>query len=343
MPDAPHRIGIMGCGTVADYGHAPAIRNVPSLELTAVFDPVPGRAEDFARRHNVSAWFTDQEAFFAHGLHAVVVCSPAPFHRDNVVAAAAHGVHVLCEKPIAMDDDQADEMIAAMDRAGKGFAVGFVYRYAKIAAQIKAWVDAGVIGEVRSLRLIYCWHLHGRYRPLGDGTWAENEVWRGRMLEGGPMVDCGVHQIDLARWWTGKEILHGEVAAAWVADGYDAPDHVYVHLDLEGGVHAMVEMSFTYGHTAKEPVPLFSYDLIGTGGVIRYDRDGWSLTAHDGKGISTGPQSSEKGFVEMHEAFAHALATGDWSGLPTPQDGRVATDIAHTLTEAAISKRPVGR
>lgn len=333
----------MGCGTVADYGHAPAIRHVPSVELTAVFDPVPGQAEDFARRHAVPHAFTDQEAFFAHGLDAVVICSPAPFHRDNVVAAAAHGVHVLCEKPIAMNDEEADEMIAAMAGAGKGFAIGFVYRYAKISTQIRDWIREGVIGEVRSLRLIYCWHLHGQYRPLPDGTWVENEVWRGRMLEGGPMVDCGVHQIDLARWWTGKEVVKAEVAAAWVASGYEAPDHIYAHLDMEGGAHAMVEMSFSYGHTALEPAPIFSYDVIGTGGVIRYDRGEWSLTARDGEGIRTGPASSEKGFVEMHQAFAEALSSGDWSGLPTPQDGRFATDIAHSLTEIAVAKRPTRR
>ncbi|RYG27798.1 Gfo/Idh/MocA family oxidoreductase, partial [bacterium] len=297
-------------------------------------------AEDFARRHAVPAWFTDQEAFFAHGLDAVVVCSPAPFHKDNVLAAAAHGVNVLCEKPIAMDEEEADEMIAAMKASGKGFAIAFVYRYAQIATQIRDWVRQGLIGEVRSLRLIYCWHLHGRYRPLGDGKWAENEVWQGRMLEGGPMVDCGVHQIDLARWWTGKEIVRGEAAAAWVADGYEAPDHLYAHLDHEGGCHTMVEMSFSYGHTVQEPAPLFSYDVIGTGGVIRYDRSGWMLTVRDGESVRIGPASAEKGFVEMHRAFAATLASGDWKEMPSPADGRIATDWARNLTELAIRNRP---
>ncbi|RYG34819.1 Gfo/Idh/MocA family oxidoreductase [bacterium] len=340
MPTPPFRIGIMGCGTVADYGHSPAIHAVPELALTAVFDPVPGRAEDFARRHAVPAWFEDQEAFFAHGLDAVVICSPAPFHHSNVLAAAAHGVHVLCEKPIAMDDEQAEEMKTAMASAGKGFAVAFVYRYAKIAGQIRDWVQSGVIGDVRSMRLVYCWHLHGRYKPLSDGEWVENDIWRGRMLEGGPMVDCGVHQIDLARWWSGREIVRSTASAAWVADGYEAPDHVYAHLDHEGGLHTMVEMSFSYGHTAKEPAPIFTYDIIGTGGVIRYDRNGWSITAREGEGVIVGPGSAEKGFVEMHQAFAKALETNDWSLLPTPQDGQVATHIARTLTEFSMANRP---
>jgi predicted dehydrogenase len=334
------RVGLMGCGTVADYGHSPALHAVPELELASVFDPAPGRAADFARRHSVAGAFENAEAFFASGLDAVVVCSPAPAHRANVLDAARHGVHVLCEKPIAMNDAEAREMSAAMSAAGKGLAVGFVYRYAKISAQIKRWVEEGRIGRVRSIRLSYVWHLHGRFTPEPDGVWKENPVWRGRMLEGGPMVDCGVHFIDLARWWTGSEIVAARGEGAYVVDGYDAPDHVYGHLDHADGCHTMAETSFSYGHTAREPGPVFTYDVIGDGGTIRYDRDGWRLTLRDGEGVRIGEPSAEKGFVEMHQAFARALATGDWSGMPSPDDGLKATHWANEITRQAESRKP---
>jgi len=328
----------MGCGVVADYGHIPAIRQTEGLELAALYDPDAARLQQVGARAEVSALFTEPEAFFASGLDAVVVASPAWAHVDNVLDAARHGVHVLCEKPLAMNDVDVERMIEAMEGAGKMLFTGFVYRFSPVALQIKKWVDEGVVGDVRSLRLIYVWDLHGQYEQEADGTWQESPRWRGRMLEGGPMVDCGVHQIDLARWWLGKEVVASDVAAAWVAD-YEAPDHVYAHLDHQDGVHTMVEMSFTYGHTVKEPAPLFSYDLIGTGGVIRYDRDGWRLEARRGEGTWTAPGASEKNFEGMHQAFAEALLTGNPGHLPSGRDGLIATQIARRLTDQAIDRR----
>jgi predicted dehydrogenase len=226
----------MGCGSVADYGHLPAILNIPELELVALFDPVPDRAATFASRFGNPSAHESLQSFFETPMDAVAITSPAPTHRDNVLACALHGLDVLCEKPIAMDDNEAEEMIAAMEKADKLFAIGFCYRFSPVALQIHRWIREGVIGQVRSLRLLYVWNLHGRYVKLANGTWEESPVWRGRMVEGGPMVDCGVHQIDLARWWLGSEVATHHGFGAWVAD-YEAPDHQYLHLTHENGIH----------------------------------------------------------------------------------------------------------
>lgn len=332
----------MGCGVVADYGHLPAIAKTPGLELTAVFDPIESHALYQARRFGVQA-FTDQDAFLDSGLDAVVVCSPVPFHRENVFAAAERGLHILCEKPLGMDDDDVEAMIRFTQEKGVGFATGFVYRYSPVSQTIRQWVRDGSIGEVRALRLSYVWELHGRYDQGPDGEWRENPRWVGRMLEGGPMVDCGVHSIDLARWWLGKEVVRSHGEGAWVADGYEAPDHMWLHLDHAGGAHTAVEMSFSYGFTAKDPAPLFTYDLIGTGGTIRYDRNGWVFERRNGEGTLVAPGSSEKDFPGMHAAFSHALASGDWSEMPSAQDGLAATRLAREATEAVIATRLIGQ
>lgn len=336
------KIGVMGCGVVADYGHLPAIVKTPGLELAGVFDPVRENAVRAATRFGTTA-FTDQEALLDSGLDAVVVCSPVPFHRENVLAAAARGLHVLCEKPLGMDDAEVLEMIAATRSAKVGLAAGFVYRFSPVSQTIRRWVREGTIGEVRALRLGYVWELHGRYEEAVDGTWRENPRWVGRMIEGGPMVDCGVHFIDLARWWLGREVVRSHGVGAWVADGYDAPDHMWLHLDHEGGAHTAAEVSFSYGFTAKDPAPLFTYDLVGTGGTIRYDRNGWLLERRNGEGTLRIPGSSEKDFAGMHAAFAQALATGDWSEMPSAEDGMEATRLARVATESVIAMRPPNR
>lgn len=332
------RIGLMGCGVVADFGHLPAIAATHGLELVALFDPILARAEVAASTFGGRA-FDDSESFFAMGLDAVVVTSPAPAHRQNVLDAARHGLHVLCEKPIAMDDGEGEEMIAAMASAGKMLLVGFVYRFSPVARQFKQWLDDGVIGELRALRTIYIWNLHGQYEQDAHGAWVESPRFRGRMLEGGPMVDCGVHQVDLCRYWTGREVAGLSAAGSWVLDGYEAPDALALHMAFEGGVSASVEVSFSYGHTAKDPRAEFSYHAIGTGGVLRYDREGYILEARNGEGTIQVPGASEKNFRGMYEEFLAALWAGEPGGFPTAMDGLLATRIARAATEEAIAKR----
>ncbi len=328
----------MGCGVVAMYGHLPAIAGSPELQLVSAYDPNPASLDQARERFGITQTFHDVEAFFESGIDAVVVTSPAPCHQENVRDAARYGKHVLCEKPLAMTDAQAEEMIAIMEKAGLMLFTGFCYRFSPSALQIKELVAQGAIGDVRSLRLIYIWNNHGRYEWTGDGHRIESPRRVGRMLEGGPMVDCGVHQIDLARWWLQSEVVRYQATGAWV-DEFEAPDHMYLHMDHDNGAHTMVEMSYSYCHTAAEPINHFSYHLIGTDGLIRYDRDGWYLEMRSSQGTFQYGHHGEKNFDGMYAAFAHALQTGNPGHLSTGHDGLVATRIARQATEDLIAER----
>jgi predicted dehydrogenase len=330
------RIGLMGCGHVAEFGHLPAIEETAGVELVALYDPVPGKAASYAARFGGQP-FEEPDAFFATHLDVVAITSSAPAHRQNVLDAAKHGVHVICEKPIAMTDDEGEEMCAAMEAAGKEFFVGFCYRFSPVAQQIKGWVDGGIVGEVRALRLIYNWHLHGQFMRSAEGEWIESPLYRGRMEEGGPLVDCGVHQIDLARWWLGSEVKDWSAAGAWVGK-FEAPDHVWLHMRHETGALTTVEVSYAHGHTAKEPRSVFTYELIGTGGVIRYDRDGYILEARHGQGTLIAPGASEKNFHGMYAALVERL-NGLGLEMPTAEDGIIATRIARQATEELVADR----
>lgn len=320
------------------FRHIPAILSTPGLELAALYDPDPVRLASTSGKFGNLPAFDSVDAFYGQRLDAVVVASSAPTHHINVMRAAQEGVHVLCEKPISEDETEAVEMIDAMTATGKLFAIGYCYRFSPVARQIKHWIEQETVGAIRSLRLMYIWNLHGRYEPLTTGEWGESPRWRGRMLEGGPMVDCGVHMIDLARWWLQSEPVRSTTGAAWVAD-YEAPDHLWLHLDHEKGEHTTIEMSFTYCHTAREPINQFSYDLIGDGGILRYNRDGYVLEARTGEGTIRMPGASEKNFEGMYATFVKAIETGDYSLMPSAQDGLIATRIARHATDEAIANR----
>jgi predicted dehydrogenase len=332
------RIGLMGCGTVADYGHAPTIQTTEGISLHALFDPVPERLRYFADKFGVARAFTDEEEFFKSGIDAVAITSPAPFHCANVLSACRHGKDILCEKPLATNAGEGEQMIAAADDAKVMLFTGFDYRFSPVARQIHRMIRDGSIGAPRCLRLVYNWNLHGKWETDSTSRRTRNARRVARMKEGGPLVDCGVHQIDLARWWVGSEVVRWSSSGAWV-DEFEVPDHLFLHLDHANGVHSMVEISFSYCHTAAEPVSVFTYEVIGSGGVIRYDRNRKLFEVRSEYGTTQLPFSGEKNFEGMYEAFARALITRLPGDLPTARDGLEATRLSREATEAVIHNR----
>lgn len=329
----------MGCGSVADFGHLPAIKSTEGVELLAVYDPDFDRALAAQRKFGCQHAFCDPELFFGCGIDAVTITSPAPTHKANVLACAKHGLPALCEKPLAMGDDDAAEMITAMESAKLPLAVGFCYRFSPVALSILRMVREGRIGDVRALRLIYIWNLHGIHERDPDGRAFYSPARVARMEEGGPLVDCGVHQIDLARWWLGSPVKSWTAAGAWV-ENYTAPDFSYLHLSHENGALSTIEVSYSYTHTAADPLSAFTYQLVGSEGLIRYQRDRGIFEVRDASGTENLPWAHEKNFEGMYAEWARVLDTGDIGNMPTGADGLLATQIARDATDSLIALRP---
>lgn len=332
------KIGILGCGMIAELGHLPALKHVAGLNPYAVYDISWNRALAMQAKFQIPHAFPTQQAFWESDIDAVVICTPAPFHLANVMEAAKHRKHVLCEKPLAMTEADIMKMIQVMDEAGLKLFAGFTYRFSGSAKEIHRIIRSGAIGEVRALRLNYLWNLHGKWSWNEKGERIASPLRVGRMLEGGPMVDCGVHQIDLARWWLGSEVEWQRGIGVWVED-YQAPDHVYLHMGHACGAHTMVEMSFSYNATSREPRTHFQYELIGSDGVIRYNREEHSFELRNSHGTQWLAWQPEKNFWGMHCEFDHALSTGETRDMPTAMDGLLATRIARLATEEAIRDR----
>lgn len=334
------KIGVLGCGMIAELGHLPALAQVPGAEAFALYDVRQERALELQRRFGVPHAYPTEEAFFASDIDAVLICSPAPLHHRHVLMAAAHGKHVLCEKPLAMTEGEIEEMDRVMTSADLRLFTAFTYRFSQSALDIRRLVREGAIGEARALRLIYNWNLHGKWTWDGAGRPLISPLRVGRMEEGGPLVDCGVHQIDLARWWLGSEVEWQRGLGVWVED-FAAPDHVYLHMGHACGAHTMVEVSFSYNATSREPRSHFLYEIIGTDGVLRYCREEHSFELRNSHGTQWLPWHPEKNFAGMHAAFVRALATGEPGDMASARDGLLATRIARLATEQAMREREV--
>lgn len=334
------KIGVLGCGMIAELGHLPAICQTRGLGLHALYDVSWDRALEMQRRFGAAHAYPTEDSFWNSDIDAVVICTPAPLHKEHVLKAARHGKHVLCEKPLATTAEDILSMKASMERADRMLFTGFTYRFSPSAIEIHRLVRERAIGEVRSLRLVYLWNLHGKWRWDPDGRMIPSPLRVGRMLEGGPMVDCGVHQIDLARWWLGSDVVWQRGIGVWVED-FEAPDHLYLHMGHGCGAHTMVEMSFSYNATSREPRTHFQYELIGTDGVIRYNREEHSMELRNSHGTRYLHWHGEKNFTGMYAEFAHALWSGDPRHMPTADDGLAATVISQAATQQAIQDREI--
>ena len=328
----------MGCGAIAQGRHIPAIFDTEGLELHAVFEPHEGRRARAKEDLGIPHVFAEPEPFFESGIEAVSVVSPVPRHLDNVLGAARHGLPVLCEKPLAMTSADASRMTRAMKEAGAPLFTAFCYRFSPAALRIRDLVRERAVGEVRSLRFVYNWGALGKYERGTGEPGALRAMRDGRMREGGPLFDCGTHQIDLAWFWLGSPVVRFTGHGAWV-DDYDAPDHVWVHLEHSSGAHTTVEVSYSYHHTAKRMRSEFVYELIGTDGVIRYDRGQSSFAMENRTGSHTFPFHREKNFAGMYAELARFLETGESPLLASAEEGLRATEIALRATEEAIRRR----
>lgn len=332
------KLGVIGCGMIAELGHLPAIAEVPGVQVYALFDRDSGRAHDLQKRFHVPHAYPTEEDFWNSNIDAAVICTPAPIHHRNVMAAARHGKPVLCEKPLGMNEPEMLEMKRMMARAKLPLYTGFNYRFSESARTIRQLVRDNAIGETRLLRLIYNWGLHGKWSWDEHGQRINSPLRTGRMEEGGPMVDFGVHQIDLARWWLQSQVRWQKGIGVWL-DNYQAPDHMYLHMAHECGAHTMIEMSFSYNTTSREPRSHFMYELVGTDGVIRYNREEHSFELRNSHGTQHLPWHPEKSFTGLYHEFRDALRSGEPGDMPTADDGIIATHIAKQATEQAIGER----
>jgi len=129
-------IGILGCGTITERGHLPALMRTQGVGVATIYDRTIFKARDLQNKFGLKHVCESEEEFWRSDCDAVVICTPAPLHKEHVLKAARHGKHVLCEKPLAMNEADIAEMIQTMNDAGLMLFTGFTYRFSHSAHTI---------------------------------------------------------------------------------------------------------------------------------------------------------------------------------------------------------------
>ena len=188
------KIGIIGCGGIANSKHLPSLKKIAGCEIVAFCDIIPERAENSAKKFGTAdaKCYTDYKELLADSeIDVVHVCTPNRSHSFITVDALEAGKHVMCEKPMAINSAEAKKMLDAAERTGKKLSIGYQSRFRPDSEYLKAEAEDGTFGEIYYAKATA---LRRRAVP----TWGVflNEYEQG----GGPLIDIGTHALDLTLW-----------------------------------------------------------------------------------------------------------------------------------------------
>ena len=328
----PVRIGIVGLGRMGRF-HLAALAETDAVEIVAVAE-TSASSLDAARQDlgDAVVYSSPYEAFAHGGLEGVLIASPTPTHPDLVRHSLAANLHVLCEKPLSLDPAESMELEAL--RGDRVLQVGFWRRFSPPwRAAHRAIVDDGRIGRPLMVRLSQ-WDADPPPPQFCDPA-----------VSGGLAIDCGVHEYDLAEWFTGERI---HTVRAWNLPIVDAAiaaagdvDNLVATLELTNDVVATVDLS----RNARYEDDVRT-EILGSDGAVLIDllpqgraRIGTSAGLQD-LPDSGATDATKAGVIGQMEAFAAAIRTGE-TDLPNAADSARATQIGLAVQEAASTGRAV--
>jgi predicted dehydrogenase len=315
--------------------------------VVAIADLDPDRLQQIGDQYNVATrYLSGQEMLDQKELDLVSVATPNKFHMPLAVAAFEAGCHVLCEKPMAMSADEGRQMLAAAEQAGKRLMINFSYRFTEQSQALKDRVDAGVLGDVYFARTI--WH---RRRGIPKfGGWFGQKALSG----GGPLIDLGVHRIDLALW------LMGYPKPVWVlgstynpiatrlaqAQGlsYDVEDLAAAMVKFENGATLEIEASWAAHIQERE---LMETRLLGTeGGLVQrnrnetYEFEAELYIERDGAQYDMKLHAPPRRSLNAMAHMIDALVSGE-PHIATGAEGLLVMEILDAIYESAATGEPV--
>ena len=227
------RFGVLGAGGIAFRKTIPGMLQASNCELVAVMDVV--NVEKIAATFKVGKAYTKEEDLLNDpDVQAVYIASPANLHHDQIVMAAQHGKHVLCEKPLTMALAEARRAVAACRKHKVYLQEGYMMKFHGAHTTIRKLIQDGRIGKVVYLRAqLSCW-----YPPI-PGAWRQDPAKGG----GGSLIDMATHLYDLLEFFAGPVKRVAAFTGNLVQD-YKSEDAATTLLEFAGGTHGTVDTFF---------------------------------------------------------------------------------------------------
>ncbi len=228
--------GVIGAGGFADRRSIPALKEAHNSEIVALMVRTEEKAKALAEKHGVPKFYTRVEDLLKDKeVEAVYIATPVYLHKEHVIEAANAGKHILCEKPMALNVKEGEEMIRECQKLGVKLMVAYMKRFHSYHQKIKQMIENRELGKVILTRI----QTHLQYPPQ-PGAWRQDPSKGG----GGPLMDVGSHCIDLAIYFLG-EVEEVTALVGNLSFDYPVEDTSTVILKFKEGAHALIDASFS--------------------------------------------------------------------------------------------------
>ncbi|GLC88946.1 Gfo/Idh/MocA family protein [Lysinibacillus piscis] len=332
------RIGVIGVGGIATGRHIPAFLQLPTVELVAVSDMNKAQAQKVAKDFDIP-YVCEQLEDMLDKIDALVICTPNKFHAPIAIQALNAGVHVLCEKPMALNTQECEAMTAAAEKSGKVLLIAYHWRFMKESRAAKQLIELGEIGEPLVIRI----QSMRRRKVPGWGVFTNRDL-----QGGGALIDYGCHLLDLALWLVGNP-KPAEVSGAtfnalsrqqglvneWGtidAETFEVEDHATAFIRLENGAVILLETSWAANILADEE----SLSISGTkGGIdvfplrINKAANGMLMT----NTVDFIPE--EKSYDLLQAEHFVACCLGESTAIASPQESMHVSSVIEAIYESS--------
>jgi predicted dehydrogenase len=358
------KIAIIGCGGIAFQKHLPALSKLTSkVELAAFCDTVQERAEKALKEFgDVNAQvYTDYKELLTDGsIDVVHVCTPNISHSMITVDALEAGKHVMCEKPMAINTEEAKKMLDTAKRTGKKLSIGYQNRFRNDSLTLHQACDAGDLGD------IYFAKAHA-IRRRGVPTWG---VFMDKEKQGGgPLIDIGTHALDLALWMMNnykpvlvvgstfqklKDKPEGNIFGPWNPEEYQVEDSAFGYIKMENGATIMLESSWALNMIRGKEAQV---TLCGTEAGAEMFGEAWdnkgyitfNTTKYNQMMESETSAGSSVAYFEGQEVDAGFLEAKQWidailedkEPLVKPEEAYVVTRILEAIYQSSETGKAI--
>ncbi|MBI2300137.1 MAG: Gfo/Idh/MocA family oxidoreductase [Armatimonadetes bacterium] len=338
------RVGVAGVGQIAKVLHIHEYAESPDCELVAMYNADLSFCQDVIAQYEPLGvkFYDDLGAFLASGVQAISVCERNSRHAEVSIAALKAGVHVLCEKPMALTLRDAQAMIDTAKAGGRVLMIDQSQRYSAVHKTARKVLQSGILGRI--------YHIQTTFAHPGPEGWSPTSAWFfNKSIAGfGPLADLGVHKCDLVRFLTGLEAVKVCAHKATLEKQGTVEDNSQALVEFNNGALGTISTSWTCHGTEDNSLSAFCENgvlrlNVEDDPIVVYHKGSQGRTVFPAGAIQTNVQNmwwlgviqdfvdavlgrkpcpvpGEEGYkaLEMVIAMEASIESGGWVSLPLP-------------------------
>ncbi|KOP67551.1 dehydrogenase [Bacillus sp. FJAT-18019] len=321
------KIGVISFAHMHAFSYTKALLEIEGVELAGITDPVEERGRKYAE-HFGTVYYQDYRELLKQGLNGVIVTSENVHHKEHVLAAAKAGVHVLCEKPLSTNIQDAQAMIDACKANGVLLQTAFPVRYNTTVVRAKQMIDEGKLGRILAMK--------GTNRGRNPGGWFVDPELSG----GGAVIDHTVHVADIMRWITGTEVKDVYAEVDHLISENPIDDSGILTMEFDNGVFATLDCSWS----RNKEFPTWgdvTLEIIGSEGTLSIDATSQKLHVYTDESGYRHHAWGDGMDASLVRDFVSSISSGAAEASVTGEDGLRALAIALAAYQSSEGHRTV--